>query len=252
MISRLLLLLSAFFVIGAMEPPAKPLTLSPAEAAKEGRLLVAEILAQRPAQNSTSSGLLKIRDAKGKRAEIPVAFEIQATESNWLTLYEATPANGGNIGAKLKIIHSPGKPPEYLLENGTPKKFLGNEAMIPFAASDFWAADLGLEFFHWPEQRLLKKEIRRGQSCNVLESINPKPAPGSYSRVVSWIDIDSNGIIHADAYDHRNRLLKVFEPNEFKKVRGQWQLQEMEIRNTQTGSRTQIEFNLRSNQAGTP
>ena len=95
---------------------------------------------------------------------------------------------------------------------------------------------------YWPEQRLLKKEMRRGQSCSVLESIDPHPAANGYSKVVSWIDIDSNGIIHADAYDAQGRLVKVFEPSEFRKVRGQWQLQEMEIRNVQTGSRTRIEF----------
>ena len=48
--------------------------------------------------------------------------------------------------------------------------------MIPFAGSDFWIADLGLEFFHWPEQKVLKKEFRRNCSCVVLESTNPNPA----------------------------------------------------------------------------
>ena len=53
--------------------------LPPAEAAKQGRALVAEILSQlsqRPAQNVTNNGVLRIRDAKGKRTEIPVRFEI--------------------------------------------------------------------------------------------------------------------------------------------------------------------------------
>jgi hypothetical protein len=88
--------------------------------------------------------------------------------------------------------------------------------------------------------------MSRGQSCKVLESINPKPVKGSYSRVVSWIDNDSDGIVHAEAYDFQNQLLKKFDPKDFKKVNGQWQLQEMEIDNRQTGSSTRIEFNLGS------
>jgi len=116
--------------------------------------------------------------------------------------------------------------------------------MIPFAGSDFWLADLGLEFFHWPEQRILKSELRKSRLCRVLESINPRPAPGAYSRVVSWIDDESRGILHADAYDFQNKLLKEFDTKKFKKVEGQWQLEEMEINNVQTGSRTQIEFNF--------
>jgi hypothetical protein len=40
-------------------------------------------------------------------------------------------------------------------------------------------------------------------------------------------------------------LLKEFEPKKVEKVKGTWQLEEMEIRNRQTGSRTRIEFNLK-------
>ena len=116
--------------------------------------------------------------------------------------------------------------------------------MMPFAGSDFWLADLGLEFLHWPGQRLLKKEMRRGQSCNVLESVDTQPAAGGYSRVVSWLDIDTGGIVHAEAYGAQNNLLKEFDPKEFKKVNGRWELREMEIRNVKERSSTRLEFNL--------
>jgi hypothetical protein len=118
--------------------------------------------------------------------------------------------------------------------------------MIPFANSDFWLADLGLEFFQWPSQFLIQKEMRRGRSCKMLESVNPNAHPGGYARVVSWIDNESNGIVHAEAYDIAGKRLKEFDPKDFKKVNGQWQLQEMEIRNVQSGSTTRIEFDLSS------
>jgi hypothetical protein len=126
------------------------------------------------------------------------------------------------------------------------KSLPGTATMIAFVHSDFWVADLGLEFFHWPAQKVLKHEMRRGQACKVLENTNPAPSTNGYSRVVSWIDNDSGGIVHAEAFDAKGKLLKEFDPKEFKKVNGQWQLQEMEIRNVQTGSRSRIEFNLES------
>ena len=117
--------------------------------------------------------------------------------------------------------------------------------MIPFAGSDFWVADLGLEFLHWPHQRLLKKEMRHSKSCDVLESVNPAPVPGGYARVVSWIIIESpHGIVHADAYDAGGELLKRFDPTALEKVQGEYQLEEMEIRNRKTDTRTWIKFNL--------
>ena len=122
----------------------------------------------------------------------------------------------------------------------------GEQTMTPFAGSDFWISDLGLEFFHWPDQKIIKKEFMRGRGCMVLESTNPNPSPNGYSRVDSWIDEETLGIVHAEAYDANGKLLKIFDPKSFKKVNGQWELQDMEIRNVQTGSRTRIEFDLKA------
>jgi hypothetical protein len=117
--------------------------------------------------------------------------------------------------------------------------------MIPFAGSDFWVADLGLEFLHWPKQRLMAKEMRHSKSCDRLESINPYPVPGGYARVESWIIIERpHGIVHADAYDSKGKLLKFFDPTALEKVQGEYQLEEMEIKNKKTGSCTWIKFNL--------
>jgi hypothetical protein len=123
------------------------------------------------------------------------------------------------------------------------RELSGDATMVPFAASDFWVADLGLEFLHWPRQLLLRKEMRKSRPCSVLESTNPQPATG-YSRVVSWIDIESTGILHADAYDAKGNLLKQFDPTELQKVGSERQVREIEMRNRQTGSRSAIEFHL--------
>ncbi len=228
-------------------PPA----LNLVEAEAQGKALVTELLAQRPEQNVASTGVMRIRDAEGSERQVPLKFQLAFTASNWTSVYEIT---GGVLGprTRLTVIHDDLRPNQCRLEqfsasggtDGAAKELAADQTMVPFAGSDFWVADLGLEFFHWPKQLLLKKELRRGQSCNVLESINPRPVPGAYLRVVSWLDLDSGGIIHADAYDFHNVLLKQFDPKEFKKVQGQWQLAEMEIRNRQTGTRTSIEFNL--------
>ena len=115
-----------------------------------------------------------------------------------------------------------------------------------FAESDFSVVDLSLQFFHWPGQRVLKKEVKRSRGCTVLESANPAPPPGGYSRVVCWIDSETLGIVQAYAYDARGKLLKEFYPKDFKKVQGQWQVQSMDINNVQTGSRTRLELDLKA------
>ncbi len=216
----------------------------------QGRQLAQQLREGWP-ESSTNSGVLQIRNAQGKRFQIPVKCEVVVTATNWRSIYESADAAGSRV--TLEAIHAPGAPNRYYLTeakaSGPPDAkataLRGNELFAPFAGSDFWIADLGLEFFHWPAQKILKKEVKRSRGCTVLESTNPAPSPGGYSRVVSWVDSETLGIVQADAYDAGGKLLKDFEPKDFKKVKGQWQVGSMRIDNVQTDSRTQLEFDLR-------
>ncbi len=210
-----------------------------------------------PATNFTQNGIFKIRDAKGETTDLPVEFAAHIKSEYWENSYLARQTNFAASFVQLKIVHKENQSNEYFYvqEQGgseyeqkfiLPKRLNENQIATSFAGSDFWICDLGLEFFHWPAQKILKHEIRRSRGCAVLESTNPSPAANGYSRVVSWIDSETLGIIHAEAYDAQNKLLKEFDPKSFKKVNGQWELQEMEISNVQTGSRTRLEFDLNS------
>jgi len=223
----------------------------------QGRNLVRQLLEQPPADNSTNTGVLKIRDAKKNRLEIPVTCVVRVTATNWLSIYEATFSN--RVEALL-VVHAAGRPNQYFYnpQIGNPDLLSGSLSapeqlfpdgerdrtgtMVPFAGSDFWIADLGLEFFHWPGQKIVKKEFRRNCGCSVLESTNPAPATNAYSRVLAWIDNETGGIVQAEAYDSANRLFKEFYPKKIKKVNRQWVVETLDLRNVQTGSRTRLEF----------
>jgi hypothetical protein len=227
-----------------LDSPVKD--IDPVEGVRLGNELVARLIQQVPAGNRTNDGILKIEGAVGVVRSVPVQFVIATRGSNWFSSYETKPVAGGGTPVKVLITHTPGRPSIYEVSDpGNISRELANaDTMVPFAGSDFWIADLGLEFLHWPGQRLVRKQLRRGQSCDVLESTNPKPALAGYRRVVSWLDIDSGAIVHADAYDAKDRLLKQFDPKEIRKVKGEWQLEEMEIRNRQKDTKTRIEFKL--------
>jgi hypothetical protein len=209
----------------------------------QGRALAQKILEQWPATNTIQIGVLSIRSSKGTSTNIPIKCEIFVSEKHWDCYYEAS-LNDGSMEI-LDVNHGKSWANHYGHLNPAHNILLPIYQNSPFANSDFWVTDLGLEFFHWPEQKILKHEIRRSRACTVLESTNPNPSTNDYSRVVSWIDNETLGIVHAEAYDAKGRLLKEFDPKSFKKVNGQWELQEMEIRNDQTGSRTRLEFDVK-------
>jgi hypothetical protein len=217
-------------------------TNGPADAEIQGRNLAGLLLEQWPTTNFMQNGNLSIRDNHGGRFEAPIQFHIFITPPSWVSNYKIDVQS--NL-FELTVIHKPGGANEYHYhtEPRAHNSSNGNATMTSFASSDFWLADLGLEFLHWPGQKILKQEVRKTRSCNVLESTNPNPSANGYSRVVSWVDEESDGIVHAEAYDSKNKLLKVFDLKSIEKVNGQWQPELVEMDNVQTGSRTWIDFN---------
>jgi hypothetical protein len=225
-----------------------PDDFDPERAAREGRELVDQLLSQVPVQDYTNTGTLLIRPRGGDAREMHVRFMLRVEQDRWLSLYEADSNQPDQLNA-FTILSQVGEPNRYF--RGHPRDpdslapLTPNEAAtLSFAGSDFAAGDLGLEFLRWPVQRLLKKEMRRSQSCNVLESIQTNAPAGSYSRVVSWLDIDTGGIVVAEAFDANRKRVKEFMPKSFKKVDGHYQLKEMEIEDFQKHSRTAITFDI--------
>src|ERR1041385_7615442 len=205
--------------------------LSDAEAQRAGQSLAAELRSLRPSQSAGFGGVLKIRDAQGRPRQVPFTSRITAGETSWTADYD-TARTTNQAAEKLRIIHRGSQPNQYFYARAPAdglQSLTSEQAAIPFAGSDFYLTDLGLDFFHWPQQRLVKKEMRKGRPCQVLSS-QPSPGAGTnaYARVLSWIDTETGGLLLAEAYGPGDRLRKEFEVKSFKKVDGQWQLHRSE------------------------
>jgi hypothetical protein len=250
--------LIALVVLLAVGARAQTNTLSDAEV--QGRDLARQILELHPLTNFTQAGTLKYSNANKHKFEFLFECRTLVWPGTWDSIYNITTTNDCKT-SKLLIHHFDQQRnryeyPHHLL-NEVPGLSIGvgaegtndsdsNIRSVQFAGTDFWITDLGLEFFHWPAQKILKHEVRRSRGCAVLESTNPSPATNGYSRVVSWIDEESLGIVQAYAYDARGKKLKEFYPKDFKKdANSQWQVGMMEMDNVQTKSRSRIEFDLK-------
>jgi len=221
----------------------------PTNAEREAQEIISRIRTTRPTENSSVEGVFKVIHGRRLHAVIPFRSEVVVTTTNWQAIYQTLSSTNSLPLEKLVVTRRADAADEYQFCGATNQPTVSARAAA-FAGSEFFAGDLGLDFLNWPRQRLLEKKLRSSQSCYVIESTNPATNALPYSRVVTWLDIDSvrdfgaPAIVHADAYDRRNRRLKEFGPKDFKKVDGQWQVEEMEMENVQTGNRTKIEFHF--------
>ena len=225
-----------------------PIFAQPSEAEPQTGDEIAERLrTMQPGGNTEVSGVLIINE----RRKIPVVCNIVTNGNSWKVIYETRPASS-SVAAKFIAVHSLTGPNKYLHTRAPgsaaplpkPKPLTPNEAAISFAGSDFWLSELGFDFLHWPLQKKLPGQMRLGQPCYVLESINPD-AP-VVVRMKSFIDKESGGILIAEAYDRNKKMVKEFSlgGSSFKKINGQYQLKKMTIRSPREDSETVLEFDL--------
>ena len=240
---KVLFIVSLLIATLGRNTAADPLQTPPPPDA-EAQALVSALLSQIPQEALRVNGVMTVRSPGGKRLKIPFQHSILPSPDGWRVIYK-TEHSGAEPSEWLEVIHRIGKPNEYLHHDpalGAHAVELNPaDAAVPFAKTDFWLTDLGLEFLHWPDQRLvtdLKITMRKGRPCKVLESLNPAPTSTGYGWVLSWIDSEHGGVIYAEASDSQGRRLKVFE---VKAVR-EGQVSRIEIRNEQLDTRTSIEF----------
>lgn len=239
---------TAILLAQAYRASSGPPGVDPREA---GQALVEKLRSSAPAEDAEFCGVLHIRRRDGQTSAIPITCKITTGQPAWQVVYETRSA-GKTAAEKLIIAHRADRPNEYFYSRastprelpGVPARLNNDQIAVPLAGSDFWLMDLGLEFLHWPQQRILKSEMRKGRPCDVLESACPQPGPRGYARVVSWLDKESGGPILAEAYDQKNKLMKEFSLGKVTKVNGQWQLEKMDIRDMKNRSRTRLEFDL--------
>ena len=218
----------------------------PATAADEkidAAALLKEVIGKSPKAPQQLMGSLKIRDEKGYR-EVPIQMTTKIVGEEWHDIYQ-TPKGGSIPQEALIVMHREGTTNRYEFQReGKKISDIESNLFVPFGTSDFWLADFGLEFLHWPNPKHLKTEMKKHRPCYVIETTNPQPERGGYSRVVCWIDTEHGGLIRADGYSKDGKLLKEFQLKDFARKDGRWQLKAVTMRNEQNDSQTRLEFDL--------
>ncbi|MBL9173303.1 MAG: outer membrane lipoprotein-sorting protein [Verrucomicrobiales bacterium] len=216
----------------------------PSREVAAGKSLAEDLRAMRPTESFTNQASLRLRDADGNTRRLPLTIINRVGDGpSWEVIYAA----GGTAPEMLSMVRTPDHPPQYRITQGAQDGVATPDSARSFAGSDFSLRELGLEFLHWPGQRVLPRTpppMKKGQPCKILESTNPGAT--NYTRVVSWISIEHNGLMLADAYDASGRIVKRFSIGSLKKVDGVWQLRDMEMIDEVRGTETKLEFELKA------
>ena len=210
---------------------------------ERGDALVLHLRAQAPAEALTNTGILRMRDTHGRRRQWPVTMATWPENGGWKVRYEAQPESNGPVHT-LIVAFATNRPPSY---QALPTSTTVPPSQQPFAGTDFWWCDLGLEFLHWPDQRVVKQEMSNGRLCWALDSYNP--GTNGYASVRSWVDAEFNALLRAEAYDAQRRKVKEFSTGTFREVKGRdggdvWMLRDIRMRDDLKDSRTELLYDL--------
>lgn len=194
-------------------------------------------------QDGLLNAKLRIQTHSNKKQEVPVTLLFQSRQGNW-SLSCSFPDHERrhrlflNRDAMGTTAFQSSATAEAL-----PVPLSEGEWFQGVAGSGFSPFELSLGFLDWNSQKIETTELRRGQSCYVLLSQpGETDRKGGWRSVRSWIDKDTLGVVYAEVHGDGGKRLKIFKPNEFKKINGTWQVTELEMRDLLSKERSYLTF----------
>lgn len=106
--------------------------------------------------------------------------------------------------------------------------------------TDIGWLDLSLSYLWWRDGKTVGAEKIKGRRCYVVDLRAPPDEAGEYAGVRLWIDPQIRILLQAAAYDGQSQLVKKLEVKSFKKVRGVWLIQNLDIQSFPSRHRTTL------------
>lgn len=95
--------------------------------------------------------------------------------------------------------------------------------------TDISWTDLSLSYLWWRGGKTVGAENIKGRYCYIVDLRAPADEAGEYAGVRLWIDPQIRILLQAAAYDAEGQLVKMLEVKSFKKIRGVWIIQNLDV-----------------------
>jgi outer membrane lipoprotein-sorting protein len=194
---------------------------------------------------------LLIVDRRGgeRRRELVVFYKKYPEDRNRTLLFFESPPDVKGVGfLQWADPHAKDDQWLYLPElKRPPRQISGGAKRESFAGTDFSYDDLTIigQITDWTEAdahaQLLRTEELDGKQAYVIE-LTPAGKELSYSKILAWLTADDLVMVKFEMYDQGGRLEKVLTLNDIRKIGEIPTAFRSEMKNVQTGSRTEVEM----------
>jgi hypothetical protein len=141
----------------------------------------------------------------------------------------------------LNITWPEAGPREFRYFKGDPPVATAVENLYgAIQGTDIGWMDLSLSYLWWRGGKTVGAEKIKGRYCYIVDLRAPADEAGEYAGVRLWIDPQIRILLQAAAYDGQGRLMRMLEVKSFKKIRGVWIIQNIDIQSFPAGHRTTL------------
>ena len=108
----------------------------------------------------------------------------------------------------------------------------------PVQKTDISWLDLSLSYLWWTNSATIGSDEIRGRFCYIIEAFPPKKNATSCKAIRAWIDPQINLLLKAETFNAQDELVRRMEIKSFKKIRGRWVIENIEIQSFPTRHKT--------------
>ena len=211
--------------ISAVEPPTAAVDTLP-----DATELLKQVVAGLPSEALTIQARVEGRDDidlmdKVRLAEMHMEWKGGAIKAD----YTIRDAFGGNL-ARLNVERPANGRIAYQAFQG-PKLEPAVLTLLdsPIAGLDLNWLDLSLSYLWWPDGRTVDTEHVKGRLCYVVDLPVPRDVSALCSTVRLWIEAKVHVLLQAEAFDAKQKRMRMLRIKSFKKVKDFWMVEDLEV-----------------------
>lgn len=185
---------------------------------------------------------VKVVESNGTSKERQIEIKRKSGAKNQVLVRLKAPSDVSGIGL---LSVSTGKNEDqwlYMPSQRKARRIVSGNKSQKFLDTEFNLEDFSASTYSRFTNRIVKEERAPSAAVAVIESLAAKGTQSSYSKILTWVDLNSYQVQKSEYYDGEGKLLKTMVFRNYKKFGTAWRAQTIEVRNMQTQRSTVLQM----------
>lgn len=207
--------------------------VTPASAAPEANTILKKVEQNLNAKDERALIKMKVIESNGSSKERELEIKRKSGKKHQVLVRLRAPSDVSGVAFLSVMDGSREDQWLYMPSQKKARRVVSGNKSQRFLDTEFNLEDFSAATYAGFENKVVKEERAPSATVAVIESKAKNSSDSSYSKILTWVDLNSYQVQKSEYYDRDGKLLKTMVFRDYKKYGSAWRARTIEVRNMQ-------------------